>query len=208
MPFYRRRRTKRGQRPKTARRPYTIGRPKRKYNMPTYRFKRTNEFFTILSSNAGIQSAGFAFQLDDLPSYTEFTALFDQYRIRGVKLDLFFNQSAADSNNPVGSGLFCHFIDLDDATAPASEAEVCQRGYLKKTSPFGHHKIFIRPRTSKALWQGAFTAYGQNNSNQWIDCTYPAVEYYGWKYLWTQTTVANLRLMVSATYYLEFRASR
>lgn len=208
MPFIRRAKKTTYRRKRYVRRPYTIGRPKRKFNMPTYRFKRTNEYWTLLSNNAGVQSAGTTFQLDDLPNYTEFTNLFDQYRIRGIKLDLFFNQSPADANNPVGSGLFYHYIDLDDATAPATEAEVCQRGYLKKIRPFGHHKIFIRPRTAKAIWQGAFTAYGQNNNNQWIDCTYPAVEYYGWKYLWTQTTVANLRCMVSTTYYLEFRASR
>lgn len=83
MARYRRRRTYRRKRPYRRR---TVRR--RAVPRPRYLFKRKVQFAPIvLQPNTVAQTGLLSFKLNDVPQYTDFTNLFDQYLIRKVRVD-------------------------------------------------------------------------------------------------------------------------
>lgn len=86
MPRYGRRRTFRRTRRPTYRRKRTIRR--RTVSRPRYLFKRKTQFASIILVPSTVAQNGLiSFKLNDVPQYTDFTNLFDQYIIRKVKVD-------------------------------------------------------------------------------------------------------------------------
>ena len=94
----------------------------------------TSTFVFDYSTTAGLVSYGslsYYFRLDDLPNYTEFTALYDKYSVRGfqVRVNAYNNSSAAGaaySGSYPQAGLIMHYVtDHDDSSIPtASEVGV------------------------------------------------------------------------------------
>lgn len=170
-----------------------------------HRFKRTMDGNNMTYINAGVETAfgqryfsqvansintiGFEFRLGDLPNYTEFTALFDQYRIDKIVFkiipmcnvnQLTINSTGALSNNP---GIIGTVIDYDDAGSPTS------LGYMEQYQNFRYQPVVssrtmmraFKPRIAVAAYgQGLFTSY-MNKKATWIDCNSPAVPHYGLK---------------------------
>jgi len=64
-------------------------------------FKRHVDLGTITLSSAGITTQGYSFQLDEVPNYTEFTALYDQYKLSAVAIKFISNARyiTVQSNN-------------------------------------------------------------------------------------------------------------
>ncbi len=126
-----------------------------------------------------------AFSLDMLPNYTEFTALYDLYRIVRAEVLMIPNIVNANSATPL-SGLTAHVCDFDDATVPASLNELYQYGdgpgrcVLQGPT----EKIYrsLEPRAAAAVYSGAFTSYATTPRSQWMNCSSPGVQYYGFKY--------------------------
>ena len=63
-----------------------------------YNFTRKCEYDQVYPTFGNAVDRVFTFALADLPNYTEFTTLFDQYRINAVKLTFIPRLSSADSN--------------------------------------------------------------------------------------------------------------
>lgn len=165
-----------------------------------YRFKRTVQFPAVTSS-VGASYGALTFSLAQLTNPTEFTSLFDSFKISGIKL--VFMPRISESNGPAGSqgfGTFIYSPDYDDGTVPSSSIELLERQshrvkQIGSTRPF---KIFLKPSAGVTLVGG----FGQTKG--WSDTANNGILYYGLKYAWTNVVVSSI-MDLYVTYYLKFK---
>lgn len=180
---------------------------KRYYKRSTqrlYRFTRLADFGFITISNITPTLGAINFSLIDLPNYTEFTALYDMYKINAVKItflpQMTENISASSVNNPLASTRFFSAIDYNDSTAPTTIDEVRQYQNAKMTPILKVHTRYIyKP---KILDSGSFTL------TPWISTTSPSNNYFGLKYgiEQMQSTVSTaMEYKIECKFYLSFR---
>lgn len=165
-------------------------------------------------------SFAMGFCLNDVPSATEFTLLFDQYMIKGVALKITPVHTSSDyPTSSYSNGGMLHLIsDYDDMDVPATAEtaidDMRQRiGYTTTNIATGRPiRKYIRPHIALATYaSGAFTSYA-NAKSQWLDCNSPNVQHYGIKgilEIWqNHSSAVTLPFKVEATYYLAFRNPR
>lgn len=190
-------------------------------------FKRTVKISDVTASynsatGVSTQIAGaYVLSLDTLPNYTEFTTLYDQYMIKGVKLSFvpsasaYMNNTLSGSPNPLGWSRFHSAIDWDDSTTPANENVILQYSTLKTTPGWKQHSRYFRPKVRQAAvidtTTGAMRAVTANRS-PWLDCDSPDVEHYGLKVFCAapvNTTVStSITYSVYATVYVAMKNVR
>lgn len=209
-----------------------------------YRFSRTCAFQFGYNSYAGFTSPsgalvygngmGLKFQLSQmvlagnfvtvtqaLPNYTEFTALFDRWRITNVRLKFHYSNNIANGSAAAGTltGVALPMIqianDYDDAVPPAANTELMQRQNTKywtldSTGPKTHSvvpNILLAAENS-----GAFSSVAVSRGD-FVDCSTPNTDFVGVK-LWCETqtsAAAQLQLgyiWMYATFDLEFKDPR
>lgn len=172
-------------------------------------------------------SMGLNFSLDMLPDYTEFTNLFDQYKILFAKISFrtWATQSSVEAsganNNGQLSAIMHSILDFDDNTAPP----VTGAGVFNQLREFASYRTqnFIndgkplkrvcKPRIAMAAYGGSvFTSYA-NMKAPWIDANSPDVKHYGMKFGWTvqapgAAVAYNLFFIPEVTLYLACRNVR
>jgi len=188
-------------------------------------FKRTYTVSSTINVNDSAPYLGSrSFILSDLPSYTEFTALFDRYKINGAKIAFYqpYQNGAATSVTQATTAVTTlpmirlhTAVDYDDASTPSSVAVLEQYTSYKcveLTSPNirgGKVTRYLKPRLAVSVYGGGvFGNYG-NSKAMWIDTSSPSVNFYGikWAYepiysdgvgsAWLQKTT----IQVSVTLY-------
>ena len=148
----------------------------------------------ILLVNAGVVQAGFAcaFQLNDIVNVSEFTQLYDQYKIKGVMvtIKMITNPDAQNQTLNIGGQASTNFYptiwycpDHDDTTAPTlSFLKQYSRVKHKILRPNQEIKFFAKPNTLTQLYDGALaTAYANTKGRPWVDMANPDVPHYGFK---------------------------
>lgn len=186
-----------------------------------YRFIRTQQDgLTIVNScGAGPTPAptlgAMIFTLDSVPAYTEFTALFDQYRIMWVRVDFFPSSQMREVvvNNNYDTPPFFTAIDYDDGIAPASLDALMQYANCRRHQQLDKKfSVFIRPRCLGMVYLTAIaTAYQLAPYGSWLDCATANVPHYGLHYgcgpvalVQGDVTLYNF----TVTYCLEFKNTR
>jgi hypothetical protein len=152
------------------------------------------------------------FRLDDLPNYTEFTSLFDQYRIAKVKLEFIptFNCSNLydmQNGNPLVPNIQSA-IDYDDISL-ANEDAILQYQTRVLTRGEQIHTRTLKPKPQIAAYNSALAfGYASAATNPWIDTSSPDVPHYGLKVYIDPVTLnetSTWLYRVIATYWLEVR---
>lgn len=205
---YRRRYKKRTYKRKGAgrsyRRRYTRRTRINKRGQKLYLFKRFCDFGALTISNITGTGAAYNFSLSDLPNYTEFTALYDSYKINAVKITFRPQQTQSISigavNNPNASSRFMSAIDYNDGTAPTSMDEIRQYQSCKVTGILKPHSRYIfKP---KILTTDSFSM------SPWLSTSVPNTNYFGLK-LWVEpmdsTSTTSMDYTVECKYYLSFK---
>jgi hypothetical protein len=146
-------------------------------------FVRAFDFDTLLVSGVTVNSydQSLGISLAAFPSSGEFTALFDQYRIREVEVR--FISPYKTQQLAATPYLMLHTVnDYDDYTAVIPNVMQENETYRQECLSYGRDltRRFV-PKVAMAAYSGAFTSYA-NVSDQWIDCGSPNVQYYGLKY--------------------------
>ena len=199
---YRRRRTFR----RRYRRRFVRGRRRgyrRRLNQnTTYRFSRTYVWPALIGSTVSYTSNGIAFQLSDLPSYSDFASLFDFYRIRGARIKFIPRKTVNDDNSYNGD--FYTVADYDDVISPTETDLQSKQGVKVRYSIGRPWSIFIRPVASIPVYNGALStsAYAQARRRMWLDMANPSVPHYGLKWGWTQVQTP-VTIDVFITLYVE-----
>lgn len=150
---------------------------------PIHSFKRTWFNENYFSTGAtGPTLAGLNFRLDMLPNYTEFTNLYDMYRINKIVVKLIPKVSEVGmvlgaTNNSAGIQIHSA-LDFDDSAAPTNVSQLTQYSTYKMTRG---HNIHTRVFVPKCELSANGTANAAPKAYQWLDTAHPDVAHYGMK---------------------------
>lgn len=182
-----------------------------------YPYIRKANFTQILSSNTAPVFGAFAFKLSDFPNYTEFTGLYDQYRVVKVDVQFLALTIGITNTNSAGSIVitcprFLTVLDYDDSTAPSAMDDL--RQYNNCIAVNGSES-FIRSFTPASLELGYISGIANSYApvyKKWHDLSGSNIPHYGIKYGLDNTPIAGpnsaFGYNVECTIHLEFRQSR
>jgi len=185
-------------------------------------FKRTCKLDNVSASitAAGVAtgiSNAYQFTLDSLPNYTEFTALYDLYKINGIKLSFvpsaseYINSTTSSVTAQNGFQRFNTVLDFDDTSVPVSENELLQYASLKTTPGWATHSRYFKPRVNTVVEGIVGATLGSaSTAPKWISTLNPEVEHLGIKVfvpppIAGSSIGAAITYTVYATYYITCR---
>lgn len=154
------------------------------------------------------------FSLDQVPGVADFTAMFDQYQIAGVKVDfrLILDPSAAATGSATYPNLYVR-RDYDN-TALETVAEIAQDNKSKRfiLHPNRPRSIFIKPAL-QAEYMNVNSGLTDKSPvwNKWFDCSNTNMAHLGIK--WAIDTMGILltqgnTMTIEYTYYLKMKNTR
>lgn len=190
---------------RTRRRTSTYRRRARKIKQPTQYFTRTVYLPAYFSLIAGGAAAGSSlnFTLSQVPDYTDFTTLYDQYKIKAVKCTLIPRHTEVGLGT-ITQGNMWSVLDYDDSAIPTSLDALLQYQNTKRTRMNQTHSRYLKPMVGTALAGGSTAP----KRNQWIDATNSGVEHRGIKFWFDQRGTAPVTYDVQIKYYLAFKNVR
>lgn len=155
-------------------------------------------------------SFGASFRLSDLPDYSEFTALFDQYRVDWVDYVFICKQNGASPAWPI-----IYFAEDHDDDTPPSLNEMWSKQDTQILQ-FGSNRTLLKlrvvPNTTRNVYQnGVLNGYERSPVGTWVDSATPSVPHYGIKYFVSNyNTVANpnATIQVIARYHISFKETK
>lgn len=172
---------------------------------PTYSFVRTVAGSTISTQTASATYGAMVFKLSDLDNYTEFTNLFDRYRICGIKVTFEPNITGFDANagaNAFTLPMLLTAIDHNDSATPGSMAELMQYRTLKKTRAHVTHSRYFKPAVLTSAYESAVATAYIPKWKQWLTCDDPATPHYAIKY--GISAYSDVEFTVSWRTYIKF----
>lgn len=169
---------------------------------------------TAIGDTIGSQfGAGMNFRLANVENSSDFTALYDQYKIKGVAIKIIPLSDSATANSSGFLPTLYWRRDGDDSAAPANESEVRQSQDTKTMRLTGPRSIYIPyPKVNNEVQlSGALTGYAP--ANRWVDCADTTAIHNGLKF-WMKnvdlraqpTTTTAFRIEV--VYYMLFRGAQ
>lgn len=136
-----------------------------------------NRSYQVTVSTGTVPSGiSYYFTLDSLPDYTDFTNLFDQYKIIQAKCIYTPN---SDSDTLTVPNVIYTCIDHDDDVAP-SLPDILQYQTMQTNEVTDTFVRVVNPCISLAAYSGAFTSY-TSTYGMWLDCASASIRHYGLK---------------------------
>lgn len=166
-------------------------------------------------------SAAYQFKIDDVPGISEFTTMYDQYRISRVSLEFNFmtaSESVVDLN-PTGRHRCTLLLieDQDDATAfpntNAGWSAALETGRaIRHVFPNKTNRVVynLRPKVLTGIVDTAGTVLARGLASPWLDASTTDAKYNALKIMMQGEPASSggdgYFFRVFATYYLEWRA--
>lgn len=177
---------------------------------PVHYFKRSLWLPAAIAQSATAVFGAITFTLNNLPNATEFTSLFDEYKIMNCKVHFMprGNSSEVGTNNNTGK-LFT-LVDYDDDTAPASIDEMLQFPNCKTVSSNRNHIRSLVPKHASLVYQSGIpptVTPGYAARSGWLDCNNSSVPHYAVKYGLQATAGANI-FDIKIDYVVAFKGVR
>lgn len=148
-----------------------------------------------------------------IPNYTEFTNLYDCYRILGVKVN--FIPRHIDTNTPTfaagnGSALLWYAVDTNDGAVPGTITSLAEYGTSKCRYMYKPFSIFLSPKSVNPVYETGVTNAYEARSKRWIDTNDPDVPHYGIKIGIPASTAATgfFKMDVTLTYYIQCKQTK
>ncbi len=148
--------------------------PRLRFRMKPFTFSRMTSGATLTATIGVPLATAITFSIDQVPSYTDFTNFFDQYRILQVHVTLSPGQIGANS-------VVYSAIDYDDANTPITQSDLLER----ETCQISNSQILLQrdivPSTLAQVYQSNVTTGYATKFRQWIDSANYSVPHYGLK---------------------------
>lgn len=150
-------------------------------------FTRRAQIGTIVSVNLNVPTlSSMTYTLSQLPNVSDFTALFDQYKITHVKLyaKLTLDPSAQTAVNSFYPTMY-YSVDHDDSATPTSLNDMREHGRTKMVvlRPNRYTAINIKPAVLNEVSRNpSGTTTFVPKWRQWVDMAHPDTVHYGLKY--------------------------
>lgn len=179
----------------------------------TYRFMRNSDV-SVIAAAAADQGVLIQFTLSGCINSSEFTNLFDQYRILSVELVMWYERTVQNTEGDSLYPYMSYSVDWDgQAAAPVSSAEVLQHdnGKVKAftdTDPLIKIRI-DRPGVVAPI--GTSSAIVHSLRSPWIDCADATIPHYGLLAFISKYNTgsgADGQLRYFSRVHLEFRSTR
>lgn len=179
-------------------------------NEKIYRFIRGVNHGTVTLSNAAVTSGGKYFMLSDVPNSSEFSSLFDVYRIAKVEIRLLFNANiiGIQAGVPYNPVRYATVIDYNSAGTLASlddarEFRTCQI----KTFPFEpEERRNIVPRFVSVVENSSSSVVAGGSETGWLNTSVTNIPHYGLRYFVEQLASPYTgAFSIEAVYHLEFK---
>jgi hypothetical protein len=156
-----------------------------------YSFFRMYTGSPVTSSTTTETDFSIVTSFNQLPDFTEFTALFDAYRIRLIRY-IFTPRplEVQTGTTPRNDGMFICAPDHDDGN-PTSFTQLQEYPGAQVVTPGQYFERVVSPSPNIAAYSGVFTSFARAPNSTWIDAGSPGVIYYGLKYAITTTTIAQ-----------------
>lgn len=164
---------------------------------PIYKFTRTFEADgNVITDGINPSLVGTTYTLDQLPTYTDFTKLFDMYRI--TKIEVQYNPEYTELTDaaPVSNAVNVYFnssVDLTDASAPTSVNALLEFQQLKATAITKTHVV---------TWRPSIKMGGLVPCMCWLPTTAPSEPHYGLK-IAVPATGVSMTFRCKVKYWLE-----
>lgn len=167
---------------------------------------------TPVADTIGYQfGASMSFSLQNLQTVSDFTNLYDQYKITGVKLTFIPTSSEATVNSSGYLPTMYWATDNDDSSPP-SETEIRQKNNVKMRRLNNPMSVYVKyPKCVIDTQLTGGTNLALMTKTGWINCTNTQVQHNGLKLFFknfdlrAQPNYINA-LRIEATYYVKFRA--
>lgn len=190
--------------PKTAliRRKRMARRPR---NQLVHRFVRSQFYSGAISGSTVVDTFGaYYFRLADLPNSSDFTNLFDQYRIDKVTIRFMPRANSSEAGTNQGMVKLFITLDRDDITTPTSISEMLQNDTCKVSPSTRIVSRTLKPKFAQEVFQSAVsTGYGARSG--WLDCSNNLVQHYGVKWGLQQLPSGSQTYDVHIKYHLSFK---
>lgn len=171
---------------------------------------------TPIADTYGYQfGASMEFKLNNVIDPTDFTSLYDRYKIKGVKVKITPLQNVSTAAGTGILPMLCYALDFDDSAVPTSYEDVARKGFAKTKTLGRAISIYVKPKLSSEIFSGNVLSPGYGiNKPMWIDCNSSTVPHYGIK-MWFRNALlpgnssgALQAFRVESTYYLALRDSQ
>lgn len=140
-----------------------------------------------VTDNGGFQAVyGLQTSLVDIPNWSEYTSIFDQYRITGAEVE--FQPRTTGNEVATGTGLCTLGWFQDQNNVGLTGLSALENPWLERTG-YRHTlldkvvKVKYTPRPMKMVYDGVvgtgYTCEDPKKMNDWIACTYNTVPHNG-----------------------------
>lgn len=151
------------------------------------------------------------FMLQDVPTYADFTNLYDRYRITGVKLKITYLDNNAAVNGLSVLPVLNYAVDVDDNAVPTSESVMQQKQDVKTKVLVANKPISIyikNPKVAAAALNSSGTFDATMVSKGYLNCAIPNTVHNGIKY-WISSVYSNANsqcaIRIVPTYYFSMK---
>lgn len=182
---------------------------------PTVRISRSVAPFEWSTASATLTdgSFGVGWSLNDLPNFSEFVGMFQQWRLRQARITLTWR--SLNESSPTRPTIYFGVDPFIDPSAPPTLTEALQRPHRTWSPNATRTTLQIRPqvKVTSAVFASPGSAATIFNSTapqgQWYDCSNAAAVNYGTFWTVVQTWSATTGVVrVQQEFDLEFRGTR
>lgn len=192
-----------------------------KITQPVHYFKRHIDFGAIQSTSNQAFTTGAIYiePSTDIPGWSEFSALYDSYKINALKVmfipvsDQIYTFSSSGTPTTYHSQYdfrFLSCIDYNDRSAPATLNVIREYDNCKLTPNNRIHKRYFKPSFTLDVENTAQSAIMPNKYKPWLSTSAGDVEFYALKYGFEhQTNTASVpAYRIEIKVYMSFKAKR
>jgi len=178
-------------------------------NQLLHRVQKYVDRGALTSTSAANGYYGIGFQFQDIPDYTSWQAVFDQYRIDQIDLDIRPMTEASLPGSAPGYSVGWVAVDYDDNATPGTVSSVANYSNVSILSPGRGLKLSFRPKVDVGVYNSGAAGAGAIVGGLWMDMAYPAIQYHGVKVAITASTSTNVNAWyILARYTVSMRSSR
>lgn len=203
----------------------TMRKSRRRFNITRKAYIRRNAKVNHLMTQRFVQkailtgsdvvssgSASYTFQLNDLPSSSEFTSLFDQYQIVGIKYRWVVTQDPSTNSQTAASrqGAFPYikWVHDHDDSAGATEQQLQQYPRMREFWFSESSKVtrwhYLKPAVATQAYGTLSNGYVAK-WRQYLDCGYPGTPHYGIKAYYNVLNT-GVNILMECKYVLKFKS--
>lgn len=155
-------------------------------------------------------ASGITFQLSDVINSGEFTGLFDQYKLAGIKYRWLIKRNPDYANTATFKGSYpriCWVHDHDSAQVPTLP-ELQQYNRMSEFY-FNDNKMntrwhYLKPAVANSVYNGVYNGFSAM-WRKWLDSGYPGTPHYGLRYYY-DGLFAGITIELECKYVMAFKS--